>query len=401
MQTRIAMVVFSYYPADTRPRREAEALIKEGISVDIICLREDFKLKKEIVNNVRVYRLPLKRRRGGKLRYLWEYNCFIMMSFFVLSFLFIREQYNVIHVHNMPDILVVSSLIPRLCGSKIILDLHDPMPELFMAKYNMKKENWFIRILRLQEKYSIRFADIVITPNIAFRNLFVSRGCPKSKIHIVMNSAQESIFHKSGPNIDFNFRNSSKFIIMYHGTITERNGIGVALEAVALVRTKIPNIVFRVYGGGDFLNQFKNLVIKLDLKDIVYYYGHVSQEEIALAIQCSHIGLIPNKHSIHWELCFPTRIFEYLSLERPVIAPRTKGIKDYFDNESLCFFESGNAESLARAIFEVYSNPKRVAYILSRGLATNKKYRWELQRQHLLKLVTRLLGLETRQNKKV
>lgn len=401
MPTQITMVVFSYYPADTRPRREAEALIKEGISVDVICLRNDFEPKKEIVNNVRVYRLPLKRSRGGKLRYLWEYICFIMMSFFALSFLFIREQYKIIHVHNMPDILVFSSLIPRLCGSKIILDLHDPMPELFMAKYNIKKKNWFIRILHLQEKYSIRFADIVITPNIAFRNLFVSRGCPKSKIHIVMNSAQESIFHKSDSNIDLNFRNSSKFIIMYHGTITERNGIGVALEAVALVRTKIPNIVFSVYGEGDFVNQFKNLVIKLGLKDIVYYYGHVSQEEIALAIQSSHIGLIPNKPSIHWELCFPTRIFEYLSLERPVIAPHTKGIKDYFDNESLCFFESGNVESLARAIFEVYSNPKRVAYILSRGIATNKKYYWELQRQHLLKLVTRRLGLENRQNKKV
>jgi len=398
---RIAMVVFSYYPADTRPRREAEALIKEGIPVDVICLRKDFETKKEIVNNVRVYRLPLKRSRGGKLRYLWEYNCFIIMSFFALSFLFIREQYKIIHVHNMPDILVFSSLIPSLCGSKIILDLHDPMPELFMAKYNIKKKNLFIRILCLQEKYSIRFADIVITPNIAFRNLFVSRGCPKSKIHIVMNSAQESIFHKYGTDINLNFRNNSKFIIISHGTITERNGIEVALEAIALLRDKIPNIVFHVYGEGDFVNQFKNLVIKLGLKDIVYYYGHVSQEEIALVIQSSHIGLIPNKHSIHWELCFPTRIFEYLSLERPVIAPRTKGIKDYFDNESLFFFESGNAESLARAIFDVYSNPKRVAYILSRGITINKKYRWELQRQHLIKLVTRLLGLETRQNKKV
>lgn len=395
------MVVFSYYPADTRPRREAEALIKEGISVDMICLRKDFELKKEIVNNVRVYRLPLKRRRGGKLRYLWEYGCFIMMSFFALSFLFMREQYKVIHVHNMPDILVFSSLIPRLCGSKIILDLHDPVPELFMAKYNIKNKNWFICILRLQEKYSIRFADIVLTPNIAFRNLFVSRGCPKSKIHIVMNSAQESIFHKYGTDINLNFRNNSKFIIIYHGTITERNGIGVALEAIALLCDKIPNIVFHVYGEGDFVNQFRNLVIKLGLENIVYYDGHVTQEKVALAIQSSHIGLIPNKHSIHWELCVPTRIFEYLSLERPVIVPCTKGIKDYFDNESMCFFESGNVESLARAIFEVYSNPKRVAYILSRGIATNKKYRWELQRQHLLKLVTTLLGLETRQNIKI
>ena len=34
---KAGMVVFSLYPADPRPRRAAEALLKEGMQVDLIC----------------------------------------------------------------------------------------------------------------------------------------------------------------------------------------------------------------------------------------------------------------------------------------------------------------------------------------------------------------------------
>lgn len=66
MANRIAMVVFSYYPADPRPRREAEALVESGMSVDAICLKGAQEAKKEIVNGVEVYRLSLQRKRAGK-----------------------------------------------------------------------------------------------------------------------------------------------------------------------------------------------------------------------------------------------------------------------------------------------------------------------------------------------
>ena len=65
MKIQIAIAVFSYYPADPRPRREAEALVAEGMQVDMICLKDSSESKQEIVNGVNVYRLPLKRKRGG------------------------------------------------------------------------------------------------------------------------------------------------------------------------------------------------------------------------------------------------------------------------------------------------------------------------------------------------
>jgi hypothetical protein len=37
----------------------------------------------------------------------------------------------------MPDVLVFSSLVPKLLGAKVVLDLHDPMPELMEAIFNL------------------------------------------------------------------------------------------------------------------------------------------------------------------------------------------------------------------------------------------------------------------------
>jgi len=388
---RIAVLVFSYYPIDPRVRRETEALVEAGMSVDLICLRRDTEPRKEIVNGVSVNRLPLKRKPAGRLRIIWEFFYFIMMSFFRLSLLHLRNWYKLVHVHNMPDILVFCALIPRLTGAKVILDLHDPMPEVYMSKYTINDLHPVVRLLRILEKYSIRFSNLVLTPTIACRKLFISRGCPQDKIHIIMNSPMKSIFRKSNKKKNKSTGNKDRFHIMYHGTFVDRNGLDVALMAINNLREIIPNLEFHAYGEGESVGRFKELLGKLDLRNIVTYHYHVPQTTIAEAIESIDVGIIPNRQDPFTELNLPTRIFEYLSMGKPVIAPKTKGILDYFDEESLLFFEPGNADSLADVIFEVYNNPSKSQAVLNRGINNYQKHPWELEKKKLIDLVTDLL----------
>jgi len=313
------------------------------------------------------------------------------MSFFILSLLYIYKRYSIIHVHNMPDFLVFCTIIPHIFGAKVILDLHDPMPELFMAKYSMKKYNKFIQFLCLQEKHSIQFSNLVLTPNIAFRNLFVSRGCPKSKIHIVMNSPDEKVFSHLKKSEKNKKKNNNAFRVMFHGTIVKRNGLDVALKAISQIRQKIPNLIFQIYGRGEHLDPSRRLSIDLDINDVVNFHGHVSLERIAQDIQLADVGIIPNEPSIHWESAMPTRVFEYLCMGKPVIVPRTRGILDYFNEDSIFFHEPGNPESLADVIFEVYKNPKKRKFVLNRGMSIHEKYSWKVQRKYFLEIVKHLL----------
>jgi glycosyltransferase involved in cell wall biosynthesis len=387
------MVVFSHYPSDPRVRREAEALAQAGMQVEVICLKDEHESGTEVVNNVRVHRLPVRQKRSGRLRYLWEYALFILLAFIKLTRLHFERRYRLVHVHNMPDILILSALMPRLAGAKIILDLHDPMPELFITKYAIGPSHPIIRALIFLEKCSIRLADLVLTPNLAFRDLFIARGCPGHKIHVVMNSPLESIFCSNHHDEEAKVASSSeRFVLMYHGLIAERHGVDTALKAIARVRAQIPPLVFEVYGNGDgFVEDFLELRAKLQLTDIVNYHGYVPQEIIARQIPRIDVGIIPNKKTLFTNINFPTRIFEYLCMGKPVIVPRTKGIRDYFKEDALHFFEPGDVASLAETILQVYRNPAARQSVLARGMAVYRAYTWQKQQQYFVDLIEGLV----------
>src|SRR5271156_6187663 len=138
---RVAMVTFSSYPFDPRPRRSVDALVGEGATVDLICLGNEKENRREILNGVNVLRIPLKHPRRGKFEYAFRYAAFILISSAIFAVRSLVRRYDLVYVHNMPDILVLSSLIPKALGAKVVLDLHDPMPELMMTIFNSTSDS--------------------------------------------------------------------------------------------------------------------------------------------------------------------------------------------------------------------------------------------------------------------
>jgi glycosyltransferase involved in cell wall biosynthesis len=393
---RAVSVMYSSYPADPRPRRAAEALTNEKVDLEVICLKESHEEKQhEVFNGVRITRLPLKRRRGGKFSYLFQYGLFILLAGAILAGRTFRRRYDLVHVHNMPDILVFSALIPKLFGAKVILDLHDPMPELMRTIFGLRENSFPVELLKQLEKLSIRFADAVITTNEAFRKLFLSRGCPPEKIIVVMNSPDEKIFRfrESSSAAPMERDPAKPFVIMYHGSLVERHGLDLAVSAIGLIKTSIPNVELRIYGRSTpFLERVMDSVHKSGLADVVRYLGPMELEQIPTAIRECELGIIPNRRSTFTELNMPTRIFEYLSQGKSAIAPRTPGICDYFGPKELVLFELGDVDDLAKKIVNAFAHPVEMAKMVSRGQEVYLAHEWRGERSRLIALVNRLLS---------
>jgi glycosyltransferase involved in cell wall biosynthesis len=393
---RVGMVVFSYYPADPRPRRAAEALVKEGMEVDVVCLGGIKGVpKRETVNGVDVLRVPLTRQRGGALRYMFQYLAFLLSTMAVLGFRSLTRRYDLVHVHNMPDFLVFSALVPKALGAKVILDLHDPMPELMMAIFNLHQDSLPVRTLRRLERLSIRLADLVLTVNLACKRLFTARSCRPEKITVVMNSPDEDIFgfEPISPDIAVRRTQRKPFVLMYHGSMVERNGLGLAIEALARIRESIPSVELRIYGPENpFLVRVMETVAAKGLSDVVRYLGPRRLEDIVAAIADCDVGIIPPEPNVFAPITTPTRIFEYLALGKPVIVPRVPGIQDYFSEDSLIFFELGNAEDLARQVEFVYAQSAEVVEIVKRGQGVYSTHVWHEERKTLVNVTCELLN---------
>ncbi len=390
-----AVVLYSYYATDPRPRREAEALARAGMKVDVICLRQNSSVRwHEIVNGIDVYHVPLKRRRSGKLVYMAQYAWFLFCSFAFLLARSFHKRYRLVHVHNMPDFLVFSALVPQWLGAKVILDLHDPMPELFRSIYGLPEEHYIVRWLKRMERRSIAQAHQVLTPNLAFKNLFASRSCPPEKIVTVMNSPETAIFNAAKyPVVNGRHDPQRPFILMYHGLLVERHGLDLAVRAVNQLRAKIPGIRLHLYGEPtDYLQKIQELVRELKVEDRVKFHGFKTLPEIAACISTIDVGLIPNRSSSFTQINFPTRIFEYLAMHKPVIVPDTQGIQDYFGPDDIVFFKAGDDADLARKIEWAFENPEGLETRLKKGRAIYERLTWDREEEKFVNLVGKLIA---------
>jgi glycosyltransferase involved in cell wall biosynthesis len=389
---RAGMVVFSLYPFDPRPRRAAEALLKEGMSVDFICEGDERSPKRETLDGLEIVRIPIQHRRGGALSYAYQYSAFILISAAILAWRSLRGRYDLVYVHNMPDVLVISALLPKLLGAKVILDQHDPMPELMTTIFNMDEKSFGVRVIRRLEKWSMARADLVITVNTACKRIFSTRSCRTEKIGVVMNSPDEEIFSYRAVR-SYPVRAAGQpFVIMYHGSLVERNGLDLAVDALARIHKAVPAAELRVYGRSTpYLEQVMEKVHSLGLDSNVHYLGAKSLEELVHEIEACDVGVIPNHRNTFTDINTPTRIFEYLALGKPVIAPRTLGIEDYFDPDALLFFESGNAEELATKIAYAAFHPHEMTGIAERGQQVYLAHTWRQEKETLISLVAGLL----------
>ena len=391
---RVATVVFSHYPSDPRPRRAAELLVQLGMNVEVLCLRHDeSEPASEIHNGVSIRRISLKRRRGGKFSYLYQYSAFLVISFVALAFRSLTRRYALVHVHNMPDILVFAALVPKLLGAKVVLDLHDPMPELMMTIFGLKPESFGVRLTKKFERWSIYFADAVLTVNQACKKLFTARGCPPEKVHVVMNSPDERIFkYRDTQRTPIERSRGKPFIIMYHGSLVERHGLDIGVNALGIVKRTVPQAELRIYGQRTpFLEQVLNSLRGSGLEQSVRYLGPKTLEQIVEAIDECDVGIIPNRRSIFTEINTPTRIFEYLSRGKPVIAPAAPGIRDYFSEAQLVFFELGDASDLARNLEYVCLHPEQVEATVELGRAVYRDHRWSAEQTKFTNLAGDLL----------
>ncbi len=391
---RAAVVLYSYYATDPRPKREAEAMARAGMEVNVFCLhREPNMPLHERINGVNVFRFPMRRRRESKLTYVAQYIGFLLGSLALVSLRTLWRRYQLVYVHNMPDVLVFSALLPRLLGAKVVLDLHDPMPELFQGVYSVRPNHIFVRFLKTLERLSIAFAHQVITPNSAFKDLFVSRGCAPEKIEVVMNTPLATVFHPEEAAPGQPAPAERDFVLMYHGLLVERHGLDLAVRAVAQLRERLPQLKLRFYGEPTaYMAGVMRLARSLNLEDVVEFHRFRPQDEIAKAITTIDLGIIPNRLNPFTAINMPTRIFEYLAVKKPVIVSRTKGIRDYFAEDSLIFFEPGEVEDLVRKIEWAFLHPAEVRTTLEKGLAVYREHRWELEEQKLLGSLARLLA---------
>jgi len=387
---KVCMVAYTNYLHDSRVCREAESLVQQGMRVDCICLREKGYARSDVVNGVNIYRLPLFKYRGySTFKYMLAYILFFLLVFLTVTKFYFKRRYDVIQFHTLPDFIIFAGIIPKIFGAKLVLDMHEIMPEFYMSKFNVSRSHSLIKVLILLEKISVHFADAVIVINEPIKRLLLQRCKFKSAPTVIMNCADDRLF---SPDYPLSSGESEDFSLMYHGTLTPLYGLELAIQAVAKLKDKIPHLKLHIFGNGLEADDLRKLAEQLGVCGNVIFMGRVPREEIPRYIHQTDVGILPTIRDVFIDYSFSNKLAEYICTKTPVVATRLKSTLEYFPENAVSYFESLNVDELASRIFELYVNPQKRLIQAEEAFQRYQKIRWSIMRERYTKLIDSLIS---------
>lgn len=382
---RICMLCYSNYQTDARVTRYADSLAERGDHVDVISLRGTLHSPKEM--KLGKVNLLCPQARVGKnekspVSFLLPLLRFLISSALLITRRHARERYDVLHIHNMPDFLVFAAWFPKLMGAKVVLDIHDIVPELYGSKFGTDNRSLTMSALKFVEYLAAKFSDHVIISNHLWQEKFAARTKSENKCSVFINNVDSRVFSPMPRT-----RNDGKIIVLFPGGLQWHQGLDIALRAFQEVSRKVPQAVFHIYGDGIMKPSLKSLATELGFNGNVRFFDPLPVKEIAKVMADADLGVVPKRADSFGNEAYSTKIMEFMSLGVPVVISNTKIDRFYFDDTVARFFESGDHDSLAAAMLSVLTNDAARSEMVSRANAYATRNSWESRKRDYLQLI--------------
>ncbi|WP_420552781.1 glycosyltransferase family 4 protein [Tenacibaculum aiptasiae] len=355
---RIGMILDKIFPPDPRVENEAIELINKGHEVFLFCLTYTNQKKEEEVNQITV-----KRYKSNKLEYKLSALAYTIPLYSILMEKkinhFLKEtRIEAIHIHDMVIAEAVFKANKKL-GLPIVLDLHENRPEIMKFYPHLKKfpSNVLISPKKWKEKEEsfIKKANRVIVVTKDAKEEIVERTkIDSSTISVVPNTVRSSFYEKSLVEVSEN-KKKDNFVLLYIGDTGERRGLKTVVRSLPKLAKAIKDIKLVIVG--KVTNELKLEVDKLKITDYVDFQGWQNESTFVKYIQESDVCLSPLHRNIHHDTTYANKLFQYMSLGKPLIVSNATAQKKLVEeyNTGLVHKEK-DVEDFENKVLELYNN---------------------------------------------
>ncbi len=144
---------------------------------------------------------------------------------------------------------------------------------------------------------------------------------------------------------------NNKFIFLTVGNMVEQKGIDILLESIALIKSKIDNIEFRIVGDGLKLESYISLSKELKITHLVNFLGKKNRDEVIEEFENCHAFVLPSKHE-----SFGIVYIEALACGKPIIATRCGGPVSIVNKINGLLIDRDDSNALSAGILNIYKN---------------------------------------------
>jgi glycosyltransferase involved in cell wall biosynthesis len=391
----IIIVYKEDYPWDVRVEKLAKSLSESGNSVTIVARNLDQKPTKEVINGLRISRLPRTNRLPKVLRKLANIPLWFnpIWLYTILKAIKGLSQ-PVIIVRDLP-LVQAATVIARFKQAKVVFDMAEVYPEMYKSAAQYSNRSWLENIVKnpriaaRYEKTVLPKVDHIIVMIEESRDRLLAMGVPQEKITIVSNTPPIDKYHGNRhKHTDETLR------IVYVGFLTELRGLDLLIEAVArYIKKGNPQKTIQVdiVGKGESKEKLINLARELNIEESVRVHGWLSQEEVDQLMTSANVGALTYRICGHWNHTIPNKIFDYMLAGLPVLTTEVLPIQRIV-KEANCGLVCKNLDpaDIAEKL-DYLKNPNVREKLGENGYnIVLEKYNWESDRSRLHGVIQKL-----------
>lgn len=382
------------YPWDVRVEKVCESLAKKH-DVHLVCRNSKRRPRYERAKDLHIHRLPFVSDRWGKLNDVIGFPAFCN-PFWICHIWHVVRLFkaDVIIVRDLPLALTAIG-IGRLFHIPVILDMAENYPAMIRDLWDrdgFSVVNFLVRnpaIIRLVERLSLRWCDHVLVVVEESRDRLLAADVPSHRISLVINTPTSARWVDL-PNLPDGLviRESNSLILVYLGLLEWPRGVETSIRAMPRVIGNIPGARLIIVGSGRHEGVFRKLVNELELQTHVSFLGWLDYASAIRVIMESDIGLVPHYATESWNTTVPNKLFDYMSMGKPVIVSNAKPTERIVQEEQCgVVFQEKNAEDLARAVFQLQDRAVRQRMGQTGISAIRRTYNWSVDEERLLRAV--------------
>ena len=341
-------------PPDIRVWREAMTAKKAGYDVSVISpTSRIFEKGHEVIDGIEIYRHPAINGRGGKLNQVLEYaNAFFWEIILCLK-IFLKKRFDVIHGANPPDHIFLLATALRPFGVKYIFDHHDLSPELYLCKFNARR-NAVFRMLSLLEKLSCLSADAVISTNESYKRHVIEKHRIKPDKVFVVRNDPDAIGKTKRVTVK-GVWGDDLVKLLYVGSINTQDGVDLIVKVVHILVSELKQTSFHcaVVGDGDDLHCVKQLCKDLNMDRHFTFTGYIGDRELVKKyIEGADICLETAPDNDANRKSTFIKVMEYMSASKPIVAFDLDETR-FSAAKSALLIEPGNLNAFAAGIMKL------------------------------------------------
>ncbi|MXZ74175.1 MAG: glycosyltransferase family 4 protein [Gemmatimonadetes bacterium] len=174
-------------------------------------------------------------------------------------------------------------------------------------------------------------------------------------------------------------------LVIYLGRLKKYKNVDHLIQAMAIVREKVPGARLVIVGAGDRRRALEALTRSMGLDDAVQFTGFVSEAEKLRLLTRAEVAAYPSSKE-GWGIT----VIEANACGVPVVAARVPGLRDaVVDGETGVLVPLGDREAMARALIDLLHDREKREWLAGNAVARSRLYTWDSTARETLRLIRR------------